>query len=86
MQLGRGLLIGQSPRRLLALPREAIDSTRKGANGSLHFAATRVRPVPQQLRDFLPTSYQYFLVSDQFRGSHVIYYNVWILYADDAGA
>ncbi len=35
-----GALIGQGACRLLALAREAIDSTRVGANGSLHSAAT----------------------------------------------
>ncbi len=35
-----GTLIGQSACRLLALPREAIDSTRAGASGNLQSAAT----------------------------------------------
>ncbi len=35
-----GALIGQSACRLLALARVAIDSTRAGASGSLHSAAT----------------------------------------------
>ncbi len=35
-----GVLIGQSAYGLLALAREAIDSTRAGASDSLHSAAT----------------------------------------------
>ncbi len=35
-----GALIGQSACRLFALAREAIDSTRVGASGSLYSAAT----------------------------------------------
>ncbi len=39
-RLGVRVLIGQIACRLLALVQEAIDSTRAGASGSLHSAAT----------------------------------------------
>ncbi len=56
-QLGRGVRIGQSVCRLLALALEAIDSTRAGASGSLLSAATdplkmRVSPSTGQFENF----------------------------------
>ncbi len=44
-QVGRGVLIGQSACRLLASAREAIDSTRAGTSGRLHWAATVISPL-----------------------------------------
>ncbi len=38
--MGDGVLIGQSACRLLTFARDAIDSTRAGASGSLNSAAT----------------------------------------------
>ncbi len=52
--------------------------------------STALETLMRQRQSHHPTpvvlSHHWFLVSDHFLASHVIYYNVWILHANDAGA
>ncbi len=65
-----GALSGQSACRLLALPREVIDSTRAKTNGSLHSAATCLSGAIKQGRmnnQFTDWSMPMFLSVQHFR-------------------